>query len=163
MSLLVAKKVAEVSGSLAADDARCKRLTDQFDSRAGIVATQSMKAWRLAYDLFELHGLGALVFQFDNEEQLYENTTRTDIKYVRVEQAMQSLTDFPQLVPRLLHYNPVWEFVLVFRVGAAETKDYIYATTLHRNVQAAFGNNVPTFCSFNIHSMPDLLETFETK
>jgi hypothetical protein len=69
--------------------------------------------------------------------------------------------DFPQLVKRMMHYNPVWEFVLVFRVGAPDAKDYIYATTLHRNTQAAFGTNVPSFCSFNIHTSPELLETFE--
>ena len=161
MSLLLSKNITHVSHSVLANDERCERLTNQFDTRAGIVATQSMKAWRLAYDLFHLHGLGALVFLFDNEEQLYENTTRTQIKYMRAEQALRVLAEFPQLMSRILQYNPVWEFVLVFRVGAPEAKDYIYATTLNRNVQTAFGGNVPTFCSFNLHSVPELLETFE--
>lgn len=159
MSLLLSNNVAAVSSNLLADEARCERLTNQFDTRAGIVATQSMKAWRLAYDLYEMHGLGALVFLFDNEEQLYENSTRTHIRYMRAEQALLGFTDFPQLLSRMLQYNPVWEFVLVFRVGAIESKDYIYATTLNRNIQAAFGPDLPTFCSFNLHSMPDLLDT----
>lgn len=161
MSLLVAHKITEVSVSVTENDERCKRLTDQFDTRAGIVATQSMKAWRLAYDLYELHGLGALVFLFDSEDQLYENSTRTQVKYMRAEQALRCFHDFPELVKRVLKYNPVWEFVLVFRVGAPEAKDYIYATTLNRNIQTAFGNQMPAVCTFNIHTIPELLETFE--